>query len=440
LKLIPSWLSSLFTRATAQPVGHPRDPVVAAWFGGGTSVAGVHVDADSAMRVNAVYACVSLISEMIASLPLHVYRDAGDGTPAKAKEHKLYRLLHDEPVPGRLTSFEWRETMLTWCLLRGDAYARVTWTGGGTVKELRPMHPNRVTIVPLAGGKVAYDVRHRDGRVERLRDWEMLRIPYKLVEDDECQASMTPVAVHRQTIGMTMASQRYLSAFYANSASPKGGLKIPNVIGDEAAQKIRDSWERRHQGPENAGKLAILDGGVEWTPLGMTMDDAQYVDLQKLSLEDIARIFLVPGHKIGIMTASTNNNIEHQAIQFVTDTLNRWCKRIEQRMNMTLLSQLDRAAGYSIGFDLKGLMAGDSQARANFYKALFYLGALSPNEIRNLEGFSSYAGGERFFVQGASVPMDRIDDHIGDKTPENMPATDANVDPAGGENDAKEAA
>jgi len=414
--------------------------VVAAWFGGSSTVAGVHVDADSAQRVSAVYACVSLIAEMIASLPLHVYRDAGDGTPAKAKDHKLYRLLHDEPVPGRMTSFEWRETMLTWCLLRGDAYAEVVWTGGGDVKALRPVHPNRVTIVPLANGAVAYDVRRLNGRVERFREWELLRIPYKLIEDDECSASMSPVTVHRQTIGMTMASQRYLAAFYANSAAPKGALKIPNVIGDEAAQKIRDSWERRHQGPENAGKLAILDGGVEWASLGMTMDDAQYVELQKMSLQDIARLFLVPGHKIGIMEAATNNNIEHQAIEFVTDTLNRWCRRLEQRMNMTLLSERDRMAGYSIGCDLKGLMAGDSAARSNFYKALFYLGALSPNEIRNLEGFSSYDGGERFFVQGASVPMDRIDDHIGDKTPENMPGKDANVDPAGGENDAKEAA
>ena len=400
-----SFLGRLFGFESRDKVSlaHPRDPVLAAWFGGSGDDA---VTPDSAMRVTAVYSCVSLISEMIALLPLHVIR-LENGKTAKAKDHPLYGLLRGTPAPS-MTSFEWRETMVAHTALRGDAYARIVSRGDGRVVSLPLIMPWHITPERGTRGKVRY-VWFEDGRgpAKILLDDEVLRIPFKMMDGIK---SLSPIALHAKTIGNAMAATRFLNSFYRNNAAPKGGLKVPATLSKEAVRALRDSWEERHMGPENAGKLAIFDGGMEWTDLGMTMDDAQYIELQQFSVSDIARIFLIPPHKIGDLSKATFSNIEHQAIQFVTDTLSRWCKRIEGRMNTYLLSEADRQAGYYIEFDLNGLLAGDSAARAKLYQSLFMIGAMSPNEVRARENMSPYDGGDRYFMQGANVPVDKIDD------------------------------
>lgn len=403
-------LSSLAPAEAREAVNtaHPRDPVLAAWFGGGDDAT---VTPDSAMRVTAVYACVTLIAEIVASLPLHVYRRSGTQT-AKAKDHPLYRLLHDAPAPG-MTSFEWRETMVSHTALRGDSYARIVGRNDGTIAELPLILPTHIRPERGSGGRIRYIwTPNGVGPQQILLDDEVLRIPHKMLDGVR---SLSPIALHARTIGNAMASSRFLNAFFKNNAAPKGGIKIPTTLSPEAVKALRDSFEQRHMGPENAGRLAVFDGGMEWIDMGMSMDDAQYIELQQFSVTDIARIYLVPPHKIGELTRATFSNIEHQAIQFVTDTLNRWCKRIEARMNAYLLSERDRADGVYIEFDLKGLLAGDSVARAKFYQALFMIGAISPNEIRAAENMNAYEGGNRYFMQGANIPVDRVDDALDKK-------------------------
>lgn len=406
-----TWLGRMIGREARDRVDpkHPRDPVLADWFGGGADAA--NVTPDSAMRVTAVYACVSLIAEMMAALPLHVYRREGDGgavTMAKAKTHPLYEILHEQPAPG-LTSFEWREAMVTHTCLRGDSFARIVTDGAGRVTALPMLPPTLVRPYLSDKGAVWYDYTPASGRRQLLRDDEVLRIPHKMLDG---VTSMSPIQTHRATIGTSMQAANYLNRFYANNAAPKGGLKVPGALSPEATAALRKSWTERHAGPENVGRLAIFDGGMEWQEVGMNMADAQWIETQQFSIQDIARIYLVPPHKIGDLSKATFSNIEHQAIQFVVDTLDRWRKRIRARLNLYLLSPADRRAGYYIDFDLKGLLAGDSAARAKFYQALFYVGAISPNEIRALEDMNPYEGGDRRFIQGASVPVDRIDDAL----------------------------
>jgi len=393
-------------RETVDPK-HPRDPVLAQMFGDPDSVS---VTPQSAMRVTAVYACVSLISETIAALPLHVYKrtvsEKGVTTQAKMTEHPLYGVLHDMPVAG-MTSFEWREMQISHTALRGDSYARIILGRDGRVRELPPILPDHIQPFRNAAGQLRYRW-WPDGMapVRILFDDEVLRIPHKMLDGVN---SLSPISTHRQTIGTSLSAARYLRAFYQNSAQPKGGISLPESISDDASTAIRESWERRHQGPENAGRIAIFDGGMKWEQIGMTMDDAQYLELQKFSVGDIARIFLVPPHKVGEMGAATFSNIEHQAIEFVVDTILRWVRRIEMRMNSYLLSAADRAAGVFIALDMKGLLRGDAAARSAFYRAMFYIGAMNPNEIRKAEDMNPYEGGEEFYVQGATVPIDSLD-------------------------------
>jgi len=385
---------------------HPRDPILAQIFG---DPDGVSVTPQSAMRVTAVYACVSLISETIAALPLHVYKrtvnEKGVTTQAKMTEHPLYGVLHDMPVAG-MTSFEWREMQISHTALRGDSYARIILGRDGRVRELPPILPDHIQPFRNAAGQLRYRWwPDGQGPVRILFDDEVLRIPHKMLDGVN---SLSPIATHRMTIGNALSAGRFLRSFYQNSAQPKGALMVPESLSPDAVTALRESWNKRHQGPENAGKIAVFDGGMKWETIGMTMDDAQYLELQKFSVGDIARIFLVPPHKVGEMGAATFSNIEHQAIEFVVDTILRWVRRIEMRMNSYLLSAADRAAGVFIALDMKGLLRGDAAARSAFYRAMFYIGAMNPNEIRKAEDMNPYEGGEEFYVQGATVPIDSL--------------------------------
>lgn len=408
-----SWLSKIGMAIRSTVVrAHPRDPVLVRMLGLDEADAGVQVDATSAMRVAAVYACVALIAETIAALPLHLYRRNGEQT-TRAVDHPLYSLLHDAPAPG-LTAFDWREAMITSTALIGDSYSRIVTRGNGKIDRIELLRPDRMQVEEGRDGRPVFVYAGADGGQTRYSDDQILRIPFKMVDG---LRSMSPIEVHRNTIGLAIVSQRYLNRFYRNSAQPKGALTIPTKLDDSAVAALRAGWERRHMGPENSGRVAILDGGMEWKPIGMTMEDAQYVELTNLSVTDIARIYGIPPHKIGDLSKATFSNIEHQAIEFVTGTLLRWCRRIESRMNMSLLTPRERQSHY-IAFDLKGLLRGDAAARAALYSALFNVGAMSPNEIRRAEDMNPYESGDRYYFQGAYVPVEMIDAQIQAQTSE----------------------
>ena len=395
-------------RGTVNPM-HPRDPALAAMFGGGTD--SPPVDAASAMRVTAVYASVNLIAETMAALPLHVLRREGS-TTAKAKDHPLYKLLHESPSPG-VTSFEWRETMFTSTALTGDSYARIVIDGAGRIVEL-PILPAR-TVQPFEGPDGRPRFRHwqQGGGVRVYFDEEILRIPHKL----DGIKSLSPISTHRVTIGNSLSSMRYQQSFLSNMAQPKGALQIEEMITQAAAEKLRDSWEQRHQGAHNAGRIAIFDGGMTWKQIGLSHDDAQYIQSLEFSVSDIARIYGIPPHKIGDLSKATFSNIENQAIDFVAQTMFRWVRRAEERQDLYLLTEADRAAGYYTSYDLKGLLRGDSAARSALYKSLWNIGAMSSNEVRAAEDLNPYDDGDRYFVQGASVPVDMVDETIKSRGP-----------------------
>lgn len=422
------WLSDLAPKEQRSGSRHPSDPALADWLGGGDENA---VTPDTAMRVTAVYACVSLIAETLAALPLHVYHRttdaAGKASNSKATDHPLYGLLHDSPTPG-MTSFEWREMLVTSTALRGDSFARIVSNGAGRVEALVPILSHHISVVrPRFGQAPAYRwTPDGVGPAQILLDDEVLRLPYKMLDG---VTSLSPVSVHRRTIGNAISASRYLDGFFRNSASPKGALMTDKVLAPETANSIRQAWNDRHLGPENAGKLAIFDGGMKFEAIGMSMDDAQYIELLGFSVSDIARIYLVPPHKIGDLSKATFSNIEQQSIDWVVGCLVHWIERLEQRFNAYLLSARDRLAGYYIEFDVNGLLRGDVTARGNFYKAMFYLGAINPNEIRASENRNPYEGGDRYYLQQATVPVDKIDEMIAKGL--NRTAKDTtNADPA----------
>lgn len=395
-----------FTRSSVNPL-HPRDPALATMFGfGNISASGVSVTADSAMRVAAVYACVRVLSQALAQVPLHVYRMTANGGATRAVDHPLYDLLHTQPNDWQ-TSFEWRESSVAHCALRGDAYSQIIVNGAGRIEKLVPLHPDYVWPFLASTDKVAYRYLNTKGGTEYFLDSEILRLPG--LSFDPTGRSLSTIENHRNTIGNALTSTDYQGKLWSNSAVPKGGLKSPATLTDEALKAVRKSWNERHAGPENAGNIAIFHGGLEWVNIGMTHEDAQYVEMMQLSVSDVARIFGVQPHKIGDLSKATFSNIEQQAIEFITDTLNPWVRRWENRMTVSLLTPAERQT-LKISFDLNGLLRGDSAARANLYRVLFAIGALKPNDARRLEGLDPLDGesAEQTYVMTNMSPLESL--------------------------------
>lgn len=353
-----------------------------------TSDAGVTVSQAAAMRVNTVHACVSLISKTIASLPLYVYREDGDSkTPAR--DHPLWAALHNAPN-ARMTSFTWREIQMAHLLLWGNAYSHIQRDAGAV--HLVPLMPWDVTP-RLVAGSIVYDVKSNHGDARRVLSDDMVHV-VGLGFDGVCGCSpITEFA--RNWLGVAIASDQHAARTFANGARPGGVLEHPGRLGPDAAARLRDQWTTAYGGSANAGKTAVLEEGMKFHPVTMTSEDAQLLESRKFSVEQIATAFGVPPHKVGSLERATFSNIEHQAIEFVTDCIRPWVVRIEQELSRKLTLAED---GIAIEFKLDGLLRGDVKSRFEAYAIGRQNGWLSANDVRRLENLNPIENGDQYLV------------------------------------------
>ncbi len=399
-------LSSLFRARDA-----PQNSTVGsryAFFMGGTA-AGKMVTERSAMQMTAVYACVRILSEAIAGLPLHVYRYKEDGGTEKAFDHPLYRLLHDEPNP-EMSSFVFRETLMTHLLLWGNAYAQVIRNGKGEVIALYPLMPNKMTVSRDETGQLYYTYQKAQEELPKdnkytvtLHPKDVLHIPGLGFDG---LVGYSPIAMAKNAIGLAIATEEYGSKFFANGAAPSGVLEHPGIIKDPA--RIRDSWQATFGGSQNSNKIAVLEEGMKYTPISISPEQAQFLETRKFQIDEIARIFRVPPHMIGDLEKSSFNNIEQQSLEFVKYTLDPWVARIESNMYRILLSEEEKSQ-YTIRFNVDGLLRGDYKSRMEGYAIGINNGFLCPNDVRTLENMNlipEEAGGFKFLVNGTMVPLE----------------------------------
>lgn len=399
---------SLIGRALRSIVnlGHPRDPGIAMLFGRDDGDVGVPVDYDGALGVPSVWAAITVIAETLGSAPTHLYRKLADGTREPYSDHPIYGLINSRPTPF-LTAMEWKEIAVRDACLYGDAPQEIIMDGQGRVTALEPLDPMAISVAKGLDGRPVFRL---GGRV--LFDGELLRLPYKLHRDGR---ALSPLDAHRLTLGTAIAARRQTARMFKNGVMLRGALTTPQVYSPESAKRLRADFERMHGGPDNAGKVAILDGGIEFKPLSMSNVDAQFAELSGMTVLDVARIYRVPPHKIQDLSRATFSNIEHQSIEFIRDTILPWARRHEERWNASLLTASERAE-FEIGYDLRGFLRGDAKARAEYYRQLFYMSAISPNEIRAMESMARIEGGDEYFVQGATVPLDLLDRIHGGET------------------------
>ena len=378
-----------------------------AFFMGG-STSGKAVTERSAMQMTAGYACVRILSEAIAELPLHLYRYNDTGGKEKAIDHSLDHLLRDEPNP-EMSSFVFRETLMTHLLLWGNAYAQIIRNGKGEVIALYPLMPNKMAVDRDENGQLFYtytrsneEAPTMEGSTVKLKPSDVLHIPGLGFDG---LVGYSPIAMAKNAIGMAIACEEYGAKFFANGAAPSGVLEHPGVIKDPA--KVRESWNSTFGGSGNAGKVAVLEEGMKYTPISISPEQAQFLETRKFQINEIARIFRVPPHMVGDLEKSSFSNIEQQSLEFVKYTLDPWVIRWEQSLSRSLLSNGDKKT-YFFKFNVEGLLRGDYASRMTGYATARQNGWMSANDIRELENLDripAEQGGDLYLINGNMLPL-----------------------------------
>ena len=374
----------------------------------GSSSAGKRVNERSAMQMTAVYSCVRILAEAVAGLPLHLYRYKEDGGKEKGIDHPLYLLLHDEPNP-EMSSFVFRETLMTHLLLWGNAYAQIIRNGKGEVIALYPLMPNRMVVDRDTKGRLYYqyttsteDAPTMKGVTVNLPPSDVLHIPGLGFDG---LVGYSPIAMAKNAIGMAIACEEYGAKFFANGAAPGGVLEHPGTIKDP--QRVRESWQSTFGGSGNSNKIAVLEEGMKYTPIGISPEQAQFLETRKFQINEIARIFRVPPHMVGDLEKSSFSNIEQQSLEFVKYTLEPWLVRWEQSIQRILLSPEEKKS-YFAKFNVEGLLRGDYASRMTGYATARQNGWMSANDIRELENMDRIPaedGGDLYLINGNMLPL-----------------------------------
>ena len=334
----------------------------------------------SAESISAVYSCVAAISETIASLPLTLYKRTEEEGREKAPEHPLYSVLHDSPN-DRQTALEFREMMQASVLLRGNAYAQIKRGNDGQVRQLIPIPADRVTVLELENGRLAYEYSDSKGNRLRLLQDEVFHLRHR---SDNGVLGVSPITVARETVNLALAERDHGSATFNNGTRLSGLLKYPGALSPAQKETIRLGWSSQYGGGANTGKTAVLESGVEYQPIAMSMDDAQWIEARQFSVEEICRLFRVPPTVVGDLRHGNYSNSVEMARQFVTLTLRRHLSMWEQAISRALLTEAGRRM-YFAEHSVEGLLRGDSVNRADFYSKGINDGWLTVDEVRKLE-------------------------------------------------------
>ena len=396
----------------------------------GGSTAGKVVTERSAMQMTAVYSCVRILAEAIAGLPLNLYRYVDKGSKEKALDHPLYLLLHDEPNP-EMSSFVFRETLMTHLLLWGNAYAQIIRNGKGEVIGLYPLMPNKMRVDRDEKGHLYYEYNHSNDEASTMKNSSVILKPEDVLHVPglgfDGLVGYSPIAMAKNAIGLAIATEEYGAKFFANGAAPSGVLEHPGTIKDPT--KVRDAWQSQFGGSQNSGKVAVLEEGMKYTPISISPEQAQFLETRKFQINEIARIFRVPPHMVGDLEKSSFSNIEQQSLEFVKYTLDPWVIRWEQSLMRTLLSP-DEKKQYFFKFNVDGLLRGDYASRMSGYATARQNGWMSANDIRELENLDripAEEGGDLYLINGSMLPMANAGAFANTETSDGKEDTDEEV-------------
>lgn len=397
-----------FGQARDKPVDKAADAGYSFLFGRTTS--GKPVNERTAMQTTAVYACVRILAEAVASLPLHVYEYQDDGGKKLVHDHPLYYLLHDEPNP-EMTSFVFRETLMSHLLIWGNAYAQIIRDGTGRVLGLYPLLPDKMDVQRDDRGNIYYIYSRNSDENPMFKEYGDIRLKAEDVLHIpglgfDGLIGYSPIAMAKNAVGMTLACEEYGASFFANGANPGGVLEHPGVLKDPS--KVRESWNSVYRGVNNAHKIAVLEEGMKYQQIGIPPEEAQFLETRKFQINEIARLYRIPPHMVGDLDKSSFSNIEQQSLEFVKYTLDPWVIRWEQSLQRSLFLPGEKGK-YFIKLNVDGLLRGDYQSRMNGYAVGRKNGWFSANDIREMENMNPIPdeqGGNLYLINGAMTKLE----------------------------------
>jgi HK97 family phage portal protein len=392
------WVRKLFNQAVTQPSPPASSRL---WFTGRTP-AGVYVTPDSALRNAKVWACVQFVTRSVAQLPWHVMIDGASGGSQVLSSHPADWLLWQRPCPDH-GSFTWRQSMLGMALLWGNAYAEIERDNRGAAYALWPLHPDRVIVRRDPGiGELEYEVHNYSGGkvvlpaddIFHLRGFGDGPVGYNVVE------------YAAQSIGWAQATELFGATYFGEGMNPTMLVESIRTLGPDGARKLRQEIEELYKGPRGK-RIAILDAGMKATKLATAPNDSQFIETRQHQVEEICRWFGVPPHKVMHLLRATFSNIEHQSIEVVVDCVTPWVKAFEEEANYKLFGRQNRVGLYT-KMNLRGLLRGDNASRAQFYKDLWGIGALSANDVLAAEDMNGIGpDGDQRFVPVNYTPLDQ---------------------------------
>lgn len=354
------------------------------------TTSGVNVSPESALRHTTVLICQRVLAESVASLPCILYKRRKDGGKDRATDHPLYKVLHDK-ANGWNTSFEYFEGTMHNLASRGNCYSFVERNTKRQTVGLIPLNPDGVDIKQAADWSPTYKATMPDNTEANLSTLEMHHIRGPLPRGYKGRSIIT---LAREAIGLGLATEKFGSALFENGAKPSGVLKHPKVLLTPAQERLKQQFADRHSGLDNAHKPLILEEGMDWVPLSINPDDAQFLETRKFQRSEIAGIFRVPAHFVNDMEHATFSNIEHQTLDFIQQSLRAWLVRIEQAINRDLLTPVEQQ-DYFVEFLIDGMLRGDFFTRMQGYALQIQNRLATPNELRAKENQNPIAGGDK---------------------------------------------
>jgi len=368
-----------------------------------TSSTGITISNSTALTCVAYWSCVRLLSETLASLPLITYRRLTRGKE-RAYDHPLYILLHDEPN-SEMDSFSFLETLMSHLVMTGNAYAYIDWEDYTTVKALWPMRPDKVTVSRNSKNKIEYQYQLDTNRIviPSYSVWHIPGLGY------DGLIGYSPLTMARESIGLALATEKMGAKLFSNGLSIGGVLEHPGQMSPDAQKRLRASIETDYQGLDKAHRLLVLEEGMKYNKNSIPPNDAQFLETRKFQRSEIAAFFHVPPHMIGDLEKATFSNIEQQSLEFVVYTMRPWLVRWERSIKRSLLLPTEKEE-YFVEFLIDGLLRGDSAARSQYYREMYYLGAMSPNDIREKENMNpiSDPAGDEYFTQQNMIALSQI--------------------------------
>jgi HK97 family phage portal protein len=385
-----------FTGSRVQQPGEPRIFVA-------QRQAGVVVSEDTALTNAAVWACVRVIAETVAALPWHVYRKtAGGREPMDGSA--VHWLLNNQPNPEQ-TAFAFREALMAHVLTWGNGYAEIERDMAARPAALWIITPDRVTPKRDDAGVLSYEAVDDAGQRTTIAAANMLHL-HGLGFDG--LVGYSPVRMAARSIGLGIAQDTFSAAFYGNGTALGGMVEVPATMQPEQIATMENYINDKHRGPDKAFKVRIVANGMKYHQVGMPLTDAQFIESRRFSVTEVARWYRVPPHKVADLERSTNNNIEHQSIEFVTDTIVPWVARLEQEVNVKLFGARSQGAVYT-KLMINALMRGDAKSRAEFYRTMTQIGAMSINEVRGFEEMNGIGdAGDEHLVQLNQTTLEKL--------------------------------